>query len=129
MASLNATSEATIGDATSVVRIVNQEPQPLVLSAPVGDNRLFAAELRTNVPGREYELRLRTVPPLGAARLSGHFTLQTSSTNAPELWVTAYLQVLQQPGVPVVPPAPLAQSEPADWLATPVPEPSRASRQ
>ncbi len=83
-----------ITDETSVVRIVNQESQPLILSAPVGNNRLFAAELRTNTPGREYELHIRAVPPLGFSALSGHFTLKTSSTNQPELRVSAYLQML-----------------------------------
>lgn len=99
-----------ITDEVEVVRIVNQEPQPLVLSAPVGNNRLFAAELRTNTPGREYELRIHAVPPLGVSLLSGHFTLRTSSTNQPELRVTAYLQVLS---------APAAREPSADWLMGP----------
>ena len=72
------------------------------LSAPVGDNRLFAAELKTIVPGREFELRVRTVPPLDAGKLSGHFTLKTSTTNLPELQVGAYLQLLSSPNAPEV---------------------------
>ena len=87
-------------DEVGVVRIVNQEAAPLVLSAPVGDNRLFAAELKTIVPGREFELRVRTVPPLDAGKLSGHFTLKTSTTNQPELQVGAYLQLLSSPSAP-----------------------------
>lgn len=93
---LNA-SNGVISDAVNVVRIVNQETALLKLSAPVGDNRLFAAELWTNVPGQEYELRIRAVPPLGTSPLSGHFTLKTSSTNLPELRVTALLQMLASP--------------------------------
>ena len=101
---------------TNGVRIINQEPQPLTLTLPVGDNRLFAAELRTNVPGWEYEVRLRLVPPLlSARRYSGYFSLQTSSTNQPVLRVMAYLQLPSLPvGQTATPPVPAAEVAPLD---------------
>ena len=98
---LNVTNRL-VTEQTEVVRIVNQEPTTLILSAPVGDNRLFEATLKTNIPGREYELHIRSVPPLGNSPLSGHFILQTSSTNQPEIRVGAYLQMLSSTTVPPV---------------------------
>lgn len=77
-----------------LVRIRNQEVAPLALGAPVGDNPFFAAEVITNAPGRDYTLRFRLVPPLGISPLAGHFTLRTSSTNAPELRLTTYVMRL-----------------------------------
>jgi hypothetical protein len=101
---------------------VNQESQPLVLSAPVGDNRLFAAELRTNVPGQEFELHIRTMPPLNSSPPSGHFTLRTSSTNQPELRVTAYLQMLETA-------SPRTEAHKEEWWTKPLSDSSATSKQ
>jgi len=76
-----------------VVRIINNEDQPLVLSAPESDSRGFVAEVKTNQTGKEFRLVIKTVPPLSAGWVKGRITLRTSSTNAPVLTVTAFADV------------------------------------
>lgn len=109
---LNVTSEMPSNAAT--VRILNNEPEPLTLSAPECNNRAFAVELRTNQPGKEFQLIVKTVPPLPAGNLQGQITLKTSSTNMPVVNVSAWANV--QPVLTVMPPqimlpvAPLANA-------------------
>ena len=98
MAVLNVTAESP--SATTTVRIVSNEEAPLTLSAPEGNNAAFAAELKTNVPGKQFELVVRTVPPV-AANVQGQITLKTSSTNVPVINVTAWANV--QPVVVAMP--------------------------
>jgi len=92
----------TVADAKATVRIVNNEEQPLTLSAPECNNSLFTAELKTNQPGKEFELLIKAVPQTNMANLQGQITLKTSSTNAPVLNITA--MVVMQPLVTVSPP-------------------------
>lgn len=99
VAMVNVTAEAP-SNATSV-RIVSNEEVPLTLWAPESSNPAFAAELRTNEPGKEFQLLVKTVPPLSAGRVQGQITLKTSSTNMPVINVTAYANV--QPVVVVAP--------------------------
>ena len=116
LAALNVTSESP-ANATSV-RIVSNEEAPLSVFAPESNNRAFAAELRTNQVGKDFELIVRTVPPLPAGNVQGQITLKTSSTNLPVITVGALANV--QPTVLVSPPqltlpaAPLANLVPAN---------------
>jgi hypothetical protein len=111
---LNVTPESPSNATT--VRIVNNEETPLTLSAPESSNPAFAAELKTNQPGKEFELLVRTVPPLPTGMVQGQITLHTSSTNLPLLSTTAWANL--QPAVMVTP----AQiTLPATPLATPKP--------
>ena len=96
---LNVTAEAPSNATT--VRIVNNEEAPLTLSAPESSNPAFAAELTTNQPGKEFQLIVKTVPPLPAGKVQGQITLKTSSTNMPVINVTAWANV--QPAVMVMP--------------------------
>ena len=96
----NITAE-TVTNATAAVRIVNNEESPLTLSAPESSNPAFAAELRTNQPGKEFQLIVKTVPPLPAGSVQGQITLKTSSTNMPVLSVSAFANV--QAAVTVMP--------------------------
>ena len=100
-AMLNVTTDAPSNATT--VRIVNNEESPLTLSAPESSNPAFAAELRTNQPGKEFQLLIKTVPPLPAGNVQGQITLKTSSTNMPVINVTALANVQQ--AVPVTQPA------------------------
>ncbi len=88
--------------ATMTVRIVNNEETPLTLSAPESNNSAFIAELKTNEPGKQFELIVTTVPPLPAENVQGQFTFKTSSTNLPILNVGVWARV--QPVVVVTPP-------------------------
>lgn len=115
-ATLNVTSESPSNATT--VRIVNNEETPLTLSAPESTNPSFAAELRTNQPGKEFELVVRTVPPLPAGNVQGQITLKTSSTNMPVINVTALANVLQTvmvaPSQITLPAPPLANAMPSN---------------
>jgi hypothetical protein len=109
---LFSTTTETLAQDQFVVSITNHEPQPLLLAPPVCDNPQFAATLRTNVPGRDYALVLRAVPPLIDARPDAKITLATSTTNEPLLRITVHRQLLpilqvEWPMIPL-PPAPLA---------------------
>jgi len=101
MAMLNVNSEL-ISNATAVVRITNHAGQPLEVYEPVSSNPQFAAELRTNTPGKLFEIVIRSVPPLDIANPHGTITVRTSSTNTPTLAVSAMCVI--QPAVAVNPP-------------------------
>ncbi len=97
---------ATSPSNATTVRIVNNEEAPLALSMPECDNQAFATELRTNQPGKEFELVIKTASPLTAS-VQAPITLKTSSTNMPLLNITAWANMQQAPqGTPAVPPSP-----------------------
>jgi len=111
---LNVTADAPSNATT--VRIVNNEQVPLTLSVPQSNNRAFATELRTNQPGKEFEMIVKTVPPL-AGSVQGQITLKTSSTNMPVINVTAWANVQQavmvMPSQITLPSGPLANAMPS----------------
>ena len=111
---LQVTSES-VSNATTTVRIIHHLEEPLVLSPPESQNPHFAAELRTNQPGREYELVVRVVPPLEGANRQGVISLNTSLTNPPNILVTA--MVFVQPDVVIIPPQIMVPANPLtqDW--------------
>ena len=88
--------------------------RPLTLSAPVSSNPAFAAELSTNQAGKEFQVTIKTVPPLRAGNAQGQITMKSSSTNMPVIHVSVWANV--QPVITVVPPqiglgaAPLANA-------------------
>jgi hypothetical protein len=98
-AALQVTMESPLN--TTTVRIVNNEETPLMLSAPQSSNPAFAAELKTTQPGKEYELVVRTVPPLPTGTVQGQISMKSSSTNLPVVNITAWANV--QPSVMVTP--------------------------
>ena len=114
-AALNVTSESP--SKATTVRIVSNEEAPLTLSAPESNNRAFATELRTNQPGKEFELIVKTVPPLPAGNVQGQITMKTSSTNMPVINVRAWANVQQtvmvMPSQITLPTAPLANAMPS----------------
>lgn len=87
--------------ASVVVTITNNTDEPLILFAPESNNRMFAAELVTNVLGKGYSLTISTVPPLGNGGMQAQINLRTGGTNPPNLTVTALANVL--PAVSVIP--------------------------
>jgi hypothetical protein len=90
-----------VGTASGVVTITNNMEEPLELSAPESNNRLFAAELITNTPGKGYQLIISTVPPMPQGYVQGQISLRTSWTNQPVITVPVTANV--QPAVTVIP--------------------------
>jgi len=80
----------------TTVRLVNNQEEPLVLSDPVSNNPGIAAELKTNQAGKEFQLIVRTVPPLGPGNVTGRVTLKTSLPKTPLLEVPVFA-IAQQP--------------------------------
>jgi len=66
---------------SALVTITNNTDEPLALTAPESNNRIFAAELKTNVPGKGYQLTVTTVPPLPMGNVQGQISLRTGWTN------------------------------------------------
>ena len=80
---------------TKVIKIIGNLAQPLTLSEPHWSNRAFRVELKPVKPGKEYDLLVSTVPPLGSNSISAPITLTTSYSNSPSLSVQAYAMPTQ----------------------------------
>jgi hypothetical protein len=80
----NVTADA-VSNAATVVRVINNEEEPLALLSAECNNSFFKATITTNQPGREFEVHIRPVPPLPGDNTGGVITLKTTSTNAPTL--------------------------------------------
>jgi len=88
--------------ASAVVTITNHTDQPFIVFQPQSANRMFSAELTTNVPGKSYQITVSTVPPLSPGNVQGQITVKSSWTNTPVIAVTVVANV--QPPVMVIPP-------------------------
>jgi hypothetical protein len=88
---LNLSADAPLASITVV--ITNNMPEPVTLSPPQCNNPAFAAELKTDQPGKEFRLVINPVAPLPAGNAQAIITLQTSSTNMPVITVTAIANV------------------------------------
>ena len=112
VAVLNLTADSPVGSAT--LRIANNMPEPIILSAPECDNRLFTAELKTVREGQEFQVIVSPVSPLPPGSSRAQITVKTSSTNAPVVSVPVFANVQSAvtitPAQVILPPAPLAQS-------------------
>jgi hypothetical protein len=73
-----------------VLRIVNRDSRPLTLSPPQTNQKTIAAEIRTNQFGKEYDLVVSLVPPLGAGNIFGEIKLKTSSSEMPLLTIPVF---------------------------------------
>jgi hypothetical protein len=80
----NVTEEA-VTNASTVVRVINNEDAPLALLSAECNNPFFRAAIITNQPGKEFEVHIRPVPPLPSQNVGGVITLKTTSTNAPSV--------------------------------------------
>lgn len=89
-------------ETNEVVHIINNEDQPLLLAPPVSSRPTIAAELKTNTPGKSYDLIIKTVPPLPAGNDQAIVTLGTLSSNAEPIRIGVMASV--QPVVLVTPP-------------------------
>jgi hypothetical protein len=113
LAVLNVSPDAEA--ASAVITITNNTDEPLTLSAPESNNKAFAAELKTNTPGKSYQLLVKTVPPLNTGGVQAQISMKTSWTNQPVLNVSVYANV--QPSIVLIPshitlpPGPLASAQ------------------
>ena len=87
--------------ASIVVTITNNTDEPLALSDPEINNRMFTAQLTTNTPGKSYQLRVSVVPPVSAGYVPGQISLRTGWTN-PAV-VTLPVGASVQPPIVVIP--------------------------
>jgi Protein of unknown function (DUF1573) len=99
---------------TRVIRLISNLEEPVILSQPVWTNSSFRAELKTVKPGKEYELSVTVIPPLGPGTWLAPMTMKTDSSKMPVVNVSAYAMVqpvlvISPPRV-MLPPAPLAES-------------------
>lgn len=84
------TLAATPG-AEAAVTITNHLAGPVTLRPPVSSHRAFTAELRTNIPGRDYAVRIRTVPPAASGNVFGRVTLGTSAPEMSKVEVRVFI--------------------------------------
>jgi hypothetical protein len=75
---------------TQVVRVVNHTTAPLTIEVPQLTNRAFKLEFQTVTPGKEFQARVTTVPPLGSGMISDYLRLKTSSAEMPLINVPIY---------------------------------------
>lgn len=73
--------------AMGTVRILNRLQEPLELSSLESNHSGLTGELSVVVPGREFDLTVRLIPPLKLANLFGKMTLRTSAGSMPILEV------------------------------------------
>jgi hypothetical protein len=109
MAVFNFSSEDQ-SNATKVLRILNNLPEPLTLSDLQCTNESFQAELKTVQPGKEFELSISAVPPFKSPSIAAAVTLKTSSRQMPMISVIA--TVVVQPTIAVSPEQVLLPSGP-----------------
>jgi hypothetical protein len=96
------TITADSSGASGVVRIQNNMEDPLVLTPPECSSKAFTAVLKTNVPGKDFELIVSAVTPVTPGSVQGQVTMRTSATNTPMINVTVWANVL--PVISVAPP-------------------------
>ncbi len=99
--------------ASTIVQILNNSDEPLVLSNPDSNNPLFHATIITNRPGKEFQLVIAAEPAsMTNTTMQGQITLKTSMASTPVITVTAWANVQQaivtMPPQVVLPTAPLA---------------------
>lgn len=99
--------------AATTVRVTNNEEEHVYITSPPRcSTNTFTAEVRTNQPGKAFEVLIKAVPPFRPGNSQASVSLTTSSTNAPALYIGVWAIV--QPKLSVVPaqvtlpPAPLA---------------------
>src|ERR1019366_4684129 len=99
MAVINIAPDSDSGSV--LVTITNNTEDPLMLSSPESNNRLFSAQLTTNEPGKAYQLKVSIAPPMPAGSVQAQINLRTGWTNPVVLTIPAIASV--QPSVMVIP--------------------------
>ena len=97
------------------VHIINNDPQPLTLETPTSNTSMFKAEIRTNVAGKDFDLIIKTVPPLSPGNSQALISVKTSSKSIPTINVPA-IAVMKPlmsavPASMTIPASPITNSE------------------
>ena len=87
---------------STVVHIVSNMEEPLAVFAPESNQRAFTAVLKTNEPGKTFELTVTALPPFSPGMVQGQIIMKTSSSSTPVVSVPAMLHV--QPAITIMPP-------------------------
>jgi hypothetical protein len=85
---------AEVPSTSTTVRLISHMDEPLMLSDLKVSGVTVTAEIRTNQPGKEYQLIVKSPLPTPAESQQGSITLKTSSTNKPLVEVRTYVNVL-----------------------------------
>jgi hypothetical protein len=87
----------------------------ITLSEPESNNKSFIATLKTNTPGKDFEVSISAVPPFDQQTVQAQISLKTSSTNVPTVSITAWGNVQQavvvSPPTVMLSPGPLANKQ------------------
>jgi hypothetical protein len=113
---INVLPETNGGSAS--VKIMNNMEEALTLGKPQISQPGFVAEIKTNQPGKDYELVISTVPPLKPGNIQAEIRIPTSSTNTPNLVVRTWANV--QPVISILPAQITLPSSPLPNKMTPV---------
>ena len=100
---------------STVIRIVSNLELPLTVFPPESNSPNFTAVLKTNEPGKSFEVVITAVPPFASGSVQGQIVLKTSSTATPVISIPAMAHI--QPAITVTPPQ---ISLPAPPFAAPV---------
>jgi len=87
---------------SSVVTVTNNTEELIMLETPESSSKNFTATLKTNVPGKGYQVTVKMVAPITPGSAQGQITMKTSSTNVPTVSFTVYASVVA--AVTVMPP-------------------------
>jgi hypothetical protein len=82
----------TQSNVTTPVHIVNNMEEPITLSPPESNNKMFRGELRTNIVGKDFQVVICAVPPF-QPNARGQITLKTSSASTPMISFTVWANV------------------------------------
>jgi hypothetical protein len=103
-------SEETSGK----VHIVNNDPEPLTLETPTINQGSFTAEIKTNVPGKDFDVIIKTVPPL-QGNSAGLITVRSSAKSNPSIVIPVNAMVrplmTAMPTTLTIPAGPITNSE------------------
>lgn len=87
---------------SSTVGITNNTDHPVDMYDAKVNNPAFTVDLKTNVPGKAYQIVVSPVMPVKPGSISGQVTVRTTVTNMPVVTITTWANV--QPPVTIVPP-------------------------
>ncbi|HWQ91414.1 MAG TPA: DUF1573 domain-containing protein [Clostridia bacterium] len=97
---LNIPPDATQGSA--IVTITNNMEEAVELFNPVSNNPSITAVLKTNVPGRSFQVEVAASKPMAAGNVQAQIEIKTSSTIMPVVIIRAWANV--QAPVAIMPP-------------------------
>ena len=95
--------EGEVTNDTKVVKITNNLEESINLEKPESNNPNFKTEMKTLVPGKEFELSVTYAPTSTNSPPQSMITMKSTSTNLPIVSVTAY--AMPQPAVVAMPQA------------------------